>query len=125
MTVRTLALLLAPVSFCAGADFSGDWIAQVSGGFGDPQYFRATLKGDGAKLAGSWNDASLDGATTGDTLEFSVHPTHGRGSGTFKARLLGAEISGQGEMDGLRGRQTVSLKMTRSPQPRAGGPKTV
>jgi amidase len=130
MRISTLAILIWTVRLCTAADISGDWVAQVTGGFGDPQYFRTKLRMDGTKLAGSWNEASLEGAIMGDSIEFSVRQSGGQTVGTFKGRLQGADLSGDGVMEGQRrgagrgGKQPVTWKMTRSAKPPAGGPKT-
>src|SRR5882672_8530387 len=129
MRIFSLAVLIW-VTRAYAADISGDWIAQVSGNFGDPQYFRATLRTDGAKLDGSWNDGSLEGSITGTSLEFSIRQPGGHALGTFKGSLHSADLSGEGVMEGPRrganraGKQPVTWKMTRSPKPSAGGPKT-
>ena len=47
MRIAGFAVLMCLGRLCA-ADMSGDWIAQVAGGFGDGQYFRTTLKIDGS-----------------------------------------------------------------------------
>src|SRR6266567_1451440 len=130
MRIFSFTVLIWLARAYAGVDLSGDWIAQVSGGFGDPQYFRATLRMDGAKLSGSWNDASFEGALTGDSVEFSVRQGVGQTLGTFKGRVQGADLSGEGLMEGSRrgssraGKQPITWKMSRAPKPSAGGPKT-
>ena len=119
-----LAVLICLARLCA-ADISGDWVAQVTGGFGDPQYFRTTLRVDGSKLTGSWNDGAIEGAITGGSVQFSVQAHGGRAAGSFQGRIETAGLAGEGVMEGGRGgKQAITWKMTRAPQPRAGGPKT-
>ena len=126
----TLALPLLIPALCAAADISGDWIAQVSGGFGDPQYARVKLKVQGSKLAGSWNDISLEGSLAGDTVEFTPQQHGGKALGSFKGRIGAVELSGEGVMEAQRGgggrmgRQPIVWNMTRAPNPTSGGPKT-
>src|SRR6185369_347979 len=129
MNLRIALPLLIP-ALCAAADVSGDWVAQVSGGFGDPQYFRVKLRVEGSKLAGSWNDGSVEGSLTGDIIEFTSKQPGGKALGAFKGRVAAAQLSGEGVLEAQRGggarmgEQPVTWRMTRAPQPPAAGPKT-
>jgi amidase len=131
MRFSRLTVFICLARLCAGADLSGDWVAQVSGGFGDPQYFRATLRVDGSKLTGSWNEGKLEGAVSGESVEFTAQQPGGRALGTFKGRMQAAELAGDGVMEGGRGggggrggRQSIAWKMTRPAKAPTDGPKT-
>ena len=124
----TLPILISIARLCTAADLSGAWIAQVSS-FGDPQYSRATLRCEGTKLSGSWNEWKLEGAISGEHLEFSLHQSDGKLVGKLTGQIQSAELSGEGMLEqrareGRRDMQPVTWKMMRSAKERAGGPKT-
>ena len=128
MRILVLPILIATARLCMASDLSGGWIAQVSS-FGDPQYSRATLRSDGAKLAGSWNEWKLEGDVSGERLEFSLHQPDGKLVGKLTGKIQSAEISGDGMLEqrareGRREMQPVTWKMTRASKEPTGGPKT-
>jgi len=128
MRQRLIAVLLSAMPLFA-ADLSGTWIARVTGPLvREPQYAHVSLKVDGTKLSGTWNEWRLDGSLAGTQAEFSLHPVNGRPVGTFTGEAHGAGISGEGtlEMRAGEGRHaTGSVKWELTREPSAGrGPKT-
>ncbi len=124
MKLCIAVLFSLATTFAAGADLSGEWIAQVTR-LGESQYVRVTLVQDGAKLTGNWGKLEIDGSVAGSRVKFSFR---GNGaSGSFDGAIDGAELSGQGAMDQRRGSampQTVAVKLQRAVAPPKGGAKT-
>ncbi len=93
--------LIALAAFVAvsgyAADFSGDWIAEISTS-GDPQYARVALKSDGTKLSGTWNGSPIEGTVSPDAIALTVP------GGSLTAKTSGADWKGAGKM-AIRQRQ--------------------
>lgn len=98
MKIHLLAALMLTVRVGVAADLSGNWTAQVTR-FGEPQYVRVTLSSDGGKLTGTWGKSTIEGAITGNRVEFSIRQTDGRQSGTFTGEIGVEGLSGEGRMD--------------------------
>src|ERR1700680_4848343 len=118
MRILVLPILIATARLCAASDVSGRWIAQVFS-FGDPQYSRTTLRSDGTKLAGTWNEWKVEGAINGQRVEFSLHQSDGKLVGKLTGKIQSAEISGDGMLEqrareGRRQMQPGTWKMTRA-----------
>ena len=94
-----LFVLLAAASASA-ADVSGEWqlTAQV---LNDVSYARVTLKVDGERLGGSFNEVKLEGAVRGDELTFTATRPDGQRFGEFKGRMNGDELRGTASWPGL------------------------
>jgi amidase len=124
MKLCIAVLLNLAATFAAGADLSGEWIAQVTR-LGESQYVRVNLIQDGAKLTGTWGKSEIEGSVAGSRVKFSFR---GSGpSGSFDGAIDGAELSGQGAMDQRRGSgmpQAVAVKMQRAVASPKDGAKT-
>ena len=116
-------VLIVAARLSVAADLSGDWMAQVTR-FGQAQYVRVTLRIDGGKLAGTWNQLKLDGEVTGNHVTFSLDQPDGKVSGTFAGEIGTAELSGDGKISQRGTMQPITWKMTRLLKPPADGPKT-
>src|SRR6185295_5475755 len=136
MYISVLALLLLAAPLGVAADLTGSWLAQTSANPRDPQYARVMLRAEGVKLTGSWNDSAIEGAITGDRVEFLVRSANTSVTGSFKGRLEDATLSGELSMVASAGvggaggaargsgAGTVAWKLARAAQPPPGGPKT-
>ena len=124
-------ILAAPLSLWA-ADLSGDWISEITTGFGESQYARVALRADGGKLSGSWGALKIDGVVSGNKVTVSLSEPDGRSEGALSGTIGGTDLSGEGTFSVQRGGggrgagepTKVVWKMTREPQPPRGGPKT-
>ena len=76
-----------------GADLSGDW--EFAGKYlGDVSYARLTLKLEGAKLTGKFNELTIEGAVKDGLLTFSAKRPNGNHFGDFTGKVLGDKIEG-------------------------------
>ena len=128
--MRTAALFnsLLAVNACWAADFSGEWIAEVSAKGAESQYARVHLASTGAALTGTWNQLKLDGSVKDKNVSFSL--SH---NGTRVASLTGVEavssLEGEGQMAaGGRGgsagqMEQVAWKLSRPVRRPAGAPR--
>jgi len=133
--MKTLALvvLILGAPLCA-ADISGNWISEITTGFGESQYARVAMRADGEKLNGSWGALKLEGAIAGNKMNISLSAPDGRSAGLLSGSIGTAGLSGEGSVSLQRGgggrgagsgeMTKVVWKMTREPQPPPGGPKT-
>jgi acetamidase/formamidase len=115
------------------ADISGNWISEITTGFGESQYARVALHAEGGKLGGSWGAWKVDGAISGSKVTISLSTPEGRPEGTLSGAMAGADLAGEGSVAVQRGGggraaagepAKVAWKLTREPQPPPGGPKT-
>lgn len=126
---RTLLAVLLSAAPLFGADVSGSWIARVTGSLlREPQYARVSLKVDGTRLAGTWNEWKVDGSISGAQIELSLHRDDGQPAGTLAGQIRGTELGGEGTLEmrageGRRAAGAIQWELTRPPS--AGrGPKT-
>src|SRR5580700_9260054 len=88
-------ILAAPLSLCA-ADISGDWISEITTGFGESQYARVELRADGNKLSGSWGAQKIEGVVSGSKVSISLSEPDGRSGGALSGTISGQDLSGDG-----------------------------
>ena len=107
MTKLTFAVLIL---FATGlnaplraADITGNWIAEITTGFGEPQFARVALHPDGAKLSGSWGTWKLEGAVSGSKVTISLSTPQGLAEGALSGAISGPNISGEGSIALQRG----------------------
>ena len=128
---RAVLILAVPLSLCA-ADISGNWISEISTGFGESQYARVALRADGGKLSGSWGVLKIEGVISGSKLSIFLSQADGRSAGALSGTIGGPDLSGEGTFSVQRGGggrgagepAKVVWKLTREPQPPPGGSKT-
>jgi acetamidase/formamidase len=110
-----LSVLLSAAVLSA-ADVTGDWefTAKV---FGDFTYARGSLKGEGEKLSGNFNEIKLEGAIKGDELTFKGTRPNGQVFGDFKGTLKGDQLEGTASWPNVPGDVTWSAR--RVPKPPA------
>jgi len=128
--MRTAAIsIFVAVNLCSAADFSGDWVAEVSARGVESQYARVHIGITGATLAGTWNQSQLEGSASGEHVSLMLTR-----SGSRIAILTGAasgnSLLGEGQMmTGGRGgggqMEKVAWKLTRPAQRPAGAPRTI
>jgi amidase len=130
MKVTTFCILLAGARLGCGADFAGDWIAEVVAKGAEPQFARVQLRTEGTRVTGAWNELKVEGAVTGDRINLSL-VRNGAPAGTLTGVGSGGTLSGEGKLsrDG-RGNgggeaEPVTWKLTRPAQPPAGKPRTI
>jgi amidase len=119
-------LVVASAAYCA--DFSGDWLAEVTSEGAETQYARVHLQVQGLNVSGTWNQLRVTGAANGDQLSLLLARNE-MAAGALKGALSAGVVSGDGKMIGVRGggggqENSVAWKLTRPAQARAGGPKT-
>jgi hypothetical protein len=124
-TSGVVALAFLTAGLCAAADYSGDWIAQVTGS-AEPQWAHVGLQTSGSRVSGNWGENKLEGIVTGDKVEFSLTGIDGRPAGSLTGTGRGLELSGEGNIamprrggggGGGSETQAVTWKLTRVPQP--------
>ena len=125
-------VLLAAASLSRAADIQGDWIAEVSAKGADPQYARVKLHMEGTSIAGTWNQLTVTGSTSGDHVNLALFSNgrNGAPAGTLAVSANGGGFKGDGRMrSGGRGgggqENAVAVKLTRPAMPPSSGPRTV
>jgi amidase len=123
---KTLSMLtlLAAANLCSGADFAGDWIAEISSKGAEPQYARVQLQVKGAALTGAWNQMKVEGSVAGDRVSFSLL-REGAPAGTLTGMSRTGMISGDGQMSRGAQQDLVAWKMTRPAQPPSGKTRVI
>jgi amidase len=107
-------LLLATAAAMAAADISGEW--EFAGRIlGDTTYVRITLKAEGNKLTGNWNDLKFDGAIDGDKIKFTATRTNGAVFGTFEGVVHDDRIDGTGLLNNTEKMEWVAHRPARAP----------
>ncbi|HEY5056108.1 MAG TPA: hypothetical protein VII58_08100 [Acidobacteriaceae bacterium] len=85
------------------ADLSGNWIATVAGGQGEPQYTRVSLTIDGDKLGGMWGESTISGTLADGKLSVALSDAQGTSAGNLSGAVAGETITGSGTITGGRG----------------------
>lgn len=111
------------------ADPSGAWVAHITGPvLREPQYARVSLRVDGARISGTWNEWKVDGSVAGTGVELSLQRADGQPVGKLKGQLSGATLAGDGtlEMRAGEGRRAAGLIRWELARPPSAGrdPKT-
>jgi amidase len=97
LTLFAVLLTAAPVF---AADISGSWIARVTGAVvREPQYARVSLKIDGTKIDGTWNEWKVNGSLEGTHVKLSLQRADGQTVGNLTGQEDGARIGGEGTLE--------------------------
>ena len=103
-TIKTVAglafcVFLFKAMSLAAADVSGEW--EFAGkNFDDVNFVRLTLKTDGDKVTGKFNELKLEGTLKGGELSFTVAKLNGDRFGEFTGKLRGDVLEGKGDWFG-------------------------
>ncbi len=105
MKASMLAALLAlgTAQICTAADISGNWVAKIGGGQGEPQYTRVLLTVAGDKVSGMWGEAKIDGTLADGKLNLTLADAQGAPAGKLDGMVSGDTIGGTGTIFGGRG----------------------
>jgi amidase len=96
-------LALGTARICMAAGISGNWIATIAAGQGEPQYTRVSLTLDGDKVSGMWGESKIDGTLADGKLSLALADAQGAPVGNLDARISGDTITGSGTLSGGRG----------------------
>jgi acetamidase/formamidase len=100
---KTFALIavMTMSRVCGAADWSGDWVGQITGPFDTEftaQYSHVTLKATNSKLSGNWGAYSLAGGLSGDKVSITLTEASGKTVGTLSGTLDAGILSGTGSV---------------------------
>jgi acetamidase/formamidase len=96
--VETAAVLLAIIAMntaLLGADFSGNWIAQITTP-GEPQFARVSLQVNGTSVTGTWGESKIAGSISDDKLDIKLISGESSPAGGLTATLSGNTFTGIG-----------------------------
>lgn len=113
------------------ASLTGEWMAEISSEVSEPQYARVTLHEESGKISGTWGGAKVEGSLSAASIALKLVGANGEGRGSLGGKAIGETFAGDGSLamsrrGGAAGAdlQHVTWKLSRIPQPPAGGPKT-
>jgi len=101
--IAALGSVFAAARLAAAADLSGNWIATVAGGQGEPQYARVLLTVDGDNLGGTWGESKVSGTLADGKLTLALTDTQGASAGSLSGTVSGDTVTGSGSIIGGRG----------------------
>jgi len=112
MQISAVCVLLYAAGALSAATLDGKWEVTVTQ-FGEPDYARLTLKMDGGKVAGQWDELAVEGDAHGDTITFAAHEKDGKVYGEFKGTLLEGVLVGTAKVRGESASWTAQRPLER------------
>ncbi len=104
--------MLSVAAGLSAATLDGVWEVTVTR-FGEPDYNRATFQTSGNKLTGKFDELTIDGTVTGDTVAFSAHEKDGKPAGDFKGTLVEGVLVGTAKIENASASWTAQRPVER------------